>query len=424
MEKPRSQPAGVRRHLKLVPAQTSPRRIWDAWKWVLAGAGLGLFVLAVGLIYTSPLSLPPETFRLERGLVEATHDEKALLIRRETVHHSPVSGDFHRLAGEGERVRVGTRVAEVVQVPAAADPPVGARKAPGTGGPPTQNEAVRNLRSQLTGLEQQLFALALQLREAQNREDVFGAERIQNQLDELARRQVEVAESLSAIEQGGAPYVPASAPAVSSGPAGEVTPIEASAAGIVIYSVDGLEEVATPGAVPALTPTLVRSFHPSRHSAPEGPVAPGQPLFKIVDNVSLLLAVVLPKENTTELSEDSVLPMRLQEYGGKVISFRIERLVAEGDSVLLVMVPETFPDELITARRPTVRLITWQYEGLVAPVAAVDWSRSQPGIYVQEGRSVTFVPIKVLGQNETHIAFEADIREGASVLAEVPGERR
>lgn len=79
--------------------------------WYIA---TGIALLAAGALYLRLWpNLPPATVNLAVRTLEVSLDEEALVVHGERVYTSPVAGQARRLVPEGQRVRVGTPVAEV-----------------------------------------------------------------------------------------------------------------------------------------------------------------------------------------------------------------------------------------------------------------------------------------------------------------------
>jgi putative membrane fusion protein len=427
MEKQARPHSRIRRHLRLVADEPEASLAQQAWKWILLGVGLGLLVLAAGLVYLKPRLLAPvETVRLQQGTVAVAMETRALMIRRETVHLSPSSGTAVRLVQDGERVRVGTAVAALETSP--LSPPAARPAASGpTPGAPAGSAsdtaaALAQAKVELSVLAAELFRLAVQLRDAQSREDIAAAEELQVRLDELAVQEERLAQTLSQLERGEPVYVPT--PPTAPAPPADRLPVIATAAGVAVFSVDGLEQAAAPAAVPILTPAMVQAFQPAIRPVGEGPVAAGQPLFKIVETSGVWVALVFPREWAGHLTVDSVLEVNLPEFADQRLSLRVRRIAEEGGSVLLVLTPEQVPAELIASRRPLLRLVFEEYTGLVVPVTALDRSGPQPGVWVDEGGRSRFHPVRIAGQNETMAALETDLPEGTAVLTAPPAGRR
>lgn len=420
-----SQRGRVRRHLRVIEGRPpTPRRKGAAWKWLLSGAGIGLFILAIFLGLGRMKHTEVDLFTLTAGTLEVTHEAKALVIRRESVHTSPVSGELRPLVSEGSRVRVGAPVAEIG--PASAR--TGEEASPPGNGPAVSGERGGSrltdaLMEELRDLARALYRAAEQMQQAASKEDWVTVSRLQQEMERLGGREQELAARITALEQGQTPYAPA-APPVSlpeaDTEAADGTVLHAEAAGIVVYHVDGLEEI---GAAIDLLPSLLEGLQTARRSTEAGAVAVGQPVFKVIDNATLQIAVVLPSETAAPLREGGEVEVRLQDYENRLLRARIEQIVVERERTLLVLAPGSFPDELLTVRRPSVRLVLSRYTGLIAPVSAVDWSGPKPGIYVREGRNTKLYPIRVIAHNESHVAFAADLEEGAQVLTNAAGAR-
>lgn len=409
-------PRTVRKHLYAV--QPQPRGSRYRWFWWSVALSLAIAGTVWGYLHVTA-GPPPETVVAARGMLEVTAGAEALLVRRETVHLSPAAGEAVRLVDEGERVRVGSHVVEVRPAAASKPDPVPPPEVePDAAG---KEQQLQEMIAQFRALNEQIYRLAAQLREAESKGDAAAVEKLQEQMDDLAQKQGELADRMVALEQGRKPAQvrpkqQASRPA---GP-GAASLVEAQAAGIVVYRVDGLEHRHSPASLNRLTPAQVKALT-AEEKVLDGMVQAGQPLFKVVENTRLWSALLVPSADAADLKQGQRVTTRLQSFAGKPVAWRVDRKVTQGDETLLVLVSEsTFPDELVTPRRTPVHLVLKQHSGFVVPAGAIQFQSDRAGVYLWDGRKSRFQPVKVIGKTGTHVAFEAEIEEGARLLTMAP----
>ena len=278
-----------------------------------------------------------------------------------------------------------------------------------------RRERCRDLKEEMRLIQQQSFDTAVALQQVQYGGYDGDVDSYVNQLDQLAVREEEIARAITRLEEGGEGQSPR--PALPMGGAKQV--VEAQAAGILVYTVDGLEDTLAPDKLAVLTPAVIAGLKPSAQGLDQ-PVREGDPIFKVVDNAGVQVAIVLPDEVAGAYTEGSSLALRLEAHGAGINRFRVERIVRESDGALLVLSPEAgLSDNLTGLRSAPVKLLVGRYEGWMAPVAAVDFSGAEPGVYVLAGARAkpTFHPVRVLGRSLTHVAFEGHFEPGTLILA-------
>lgn len=382
-----------------------PRRRPAGLKLILGAlAGLGFLIAAIGIYRNQPIAY--ETVPLSQGAVEITHAVDGLVARHEQVYTAPAAGMVARLVAEGQRVRVGAAIAQIVAADSAAPAPA----------PVTQPAGNGTTQQQVDQLTVAIFAKATAINTAKANGDFETADLLQAELDELSVRQQELAAQIGRSQ----PVVtaPPSHPvAQTQGPVlGEIT---ATVAGLVIYQTDGLESSLAAGREGEWKPSLLSSLSAMPRAAPQA-VAKGDPVLKVVDNLSLSLLVVVPQTAMKDLGESDRLSVRFTGRDGPPVTARIIRRVPEGESLLLVLSAPVFPEELVHQRRFRATLLLGSYEGLVVPRTAIDVRDGLQGVWVLAGIETRFHPVRVIGGNADLLALETDLQPGTAVLKHAP----
>jgi putative membrane fusion protein len=412
-KRPAHRPAirAVRRRLH------SPRPVRGRWRVWLA-AGVAACALA-GWVYAYRIwpaaAAAAATVALKNGTVEEAVLTDALVIRQEQLVRAPVSGTVIRLVPEGQRVRVGAPVVQIVSGVAAAD---GAAPAPATQQEPP---AAGDLAEAFDQYNVRIYQLARGVNEARGRGDSAEAARLQTELDATARSQWELARQLN-----GSPGTPPSpAPASEPPPAGaKVAEVPAGMAGMLVYQADGLEEALNPSASAQWKPSWFRTRGvPVLRRTGEGTVTAGDPLFKVVDNLTVGLLLVVPAEAVATLPTDGEVQLRFTGRDG-LTSARIARRVQEGSEVLLHLIAPVLPEELAGRRKVQVSLVLAARTGSVVPRSAVDVRGGLQGVWVWEGKEPQFHPAPVIGGNQQEVVLETDLPIGTRVVREAPTDRQ
>jgi putative membrane fusion protein len=192
--------------------------------------------------------------------------------------------------------------------------------------------------------------------------------------------------------------------------------VTAQTAGVLIYHVDGLEGSLNPAGAAAWTPSWFRTLAvPLRRSTGEGQVRAGAPLFKVVDNISQGLVLVVPADRVASLSTGNWVQLRSTGRDG-LVEARITRMVREGSEVLLHLTAPTLPEDLAGRRKLQVSLVLSDYTGKVVPRSAIDVRDGLQGVWIWEGKQPEFRPAPVIGGNQQELVLETDLPDGTRIL--------
>ncbi|HWI63713.1 MAG TPA: HlyD family efflux transporter periplasmic adaptor subunit [Symbiobacteriaceae bacterium] len=375
-------------------------------------AGIALLGAAAAVYRSRPVTY--ETFVLTKGAVEITQAVDGLVVRREQVYTAPAAGRLQRLVPEGQRVRVGAPVAKII----AADATVTAI-APAQPVPPTQAAAPAGdsaARQEIDRLTAQIFERAAAVNDAKAKGDSELAARLQDELDQLGVRQQELTQQLGRTQPVVTPAPPLPAPEPAGPALGEIT---ATVSGLVVYQTDGLESRLAVGQEKEWKPSFMSSLSAVPRVTGEL-VAKGDPVLKVVDNLTFSLVAVVPEAALKYLGDTDRVSIRFTGREGPPVAARITRQVREGSEVLLVLSAPVFPEELVHQRRFRATLLMGTYEGLVVPRTAIDVRDGLQGVWVLEGIETRFHPVRVLGGNDELLALETDLSVGVRVLQQAP----
>lgn len=428
--------AARRANLRAVRREIPPvRRPLSGRLKMLAAMLAGAAVLWGAVFVYRNSAVAPETVALTRGSVEIARSVDGLVVRTEQIYTAPAAGTVRRLAVEGQRVRVGAPVAQIVagSTPT-AEPAPATGTTPATGTAPTtgttpapQGDAA--IRRELDKLNAAIYEKAFALNKAKANGDAAAADRLQEELDQLAIRQSELTPQLGRSQpvivapppalppvQAEVPAQPA-AQAPNQGPAlGEIV---ATVSGVVIYQTDGLEGQLAAGKADGWTPSAIKALTGEPRAAAET-VAKGDPVFKIVDNLSATLLAVVPEDALTQLGAADVITIRFDGREGPPVAVRITQQVRENGEVLLVLKAPVFPEDLVHQRRFRATLVMGRHEGMMIPRSALDVRDGLQGVWVVEGAATRFHPVRVLGGTEDLLALETDLKVGIRILKQAP----
>jgi putative membrane fusion protein len=362
-------------------------------------AGLGAWAL------WSPKRQAVPVKQVRHGTVEVTYQASALVVRRETVLRAPISGLVKAVAAEGERVPVGARVAWVLPGARPVDVDAAASLSP------AQAAQLRDLLQQYDDVTLRLFEAAAAQQSAVGRGDGDAARQLQATVEELNRRQVALSEAISTLEAGGGSPVE-----VGTGAAVEVT---AERAGIVSYRLDGLEDLHASD-ISQWDVAWFQALPASLPSTPRTRVESGQDLVKIVDNLSATLAFLLPEQALGYLKPGSVR-LTLTDLGNQPLPVHLVRLSpVDGGQFLVVVEADSLPEVLVAVRRTGVMLQAGRYTGEIVPRSSLTIKDGQTGVWLLVDQRMVFVPVTVIGGNDSEVVVSGEISAGDSVVLSPP----
>lgn len=401
---------GQRHRLRAVRRQIGPDqpdRLPRRAILIGVAAAAVLLTAAYALFVRQPLPLDA-TLPLESGIVEQSVPAEALVVRREKVYAASRNGYVTRLATGGERIRVGTPVVSIGR----AGPSESVAPQPAVQQTASQDAIQRDMDQ----IAADMYTVAVKLGEAKARGDGDESRRLQAQLDDLAARQWRLAQQLGRSET--APRSVGLAPE----PGLEVL---ADGAGILVYEVDGLEGALDPAGGANWSTAWFRSLAaPQPRPTAEGDAREGDPVFKVVDNIEMGLLAPVPMEALSRLPADGRVRIRLQGKESQVVQGRVSRVLrGENDAVLYLTAP-VFPDELNAVRRVRAGVILSAYEGQVAPRTALDVLDGETGVWAVQNRKLAFVPVRIVGGNDTEVALETDLPSGTRIARVAPARSR
>ncbi|MFO7274639.1 MAG: HlyD family efflux transporter periplasmic adaptor subunit [Bacillota bacterium] len=204
--------------------------------------------------------------------------------------------------------------------------------------------------------------------------------------------------------------------------------ITSPVSGVVLYQTDGLEGILTPEAVADWGPADFYALPlPALSETPDGPVAEGEPLFKLVDDLRVDMLLLVSAGSLSQ-AQQAALPGReleLRVSGRDLpVTARVLRIAAQGPDLLIHLESPLPSPEALRLRRMRVSLLVAEYEGVILPRAAVDVEEGRTGVWVAGRGGYRFVPVRVLGGTADEVAAEADLPPDAQVLTDPPPRSR
>ncbi|GAB6137513.1 HlyD family efflux transporter periplasmic adaptor subunit [Halanaerobaculum tunisiense] len=155
--------------------------------------------------------------------------------------------------------------------------------------------------------------------------------------------------------------------------------------GIVSYKVDGLEATLSPKNRADLSYQQFKELAgKTTQIKPQEKVNIGRPLFKIVDNFKIYLAVLLPQKELSNYEVDTEVEVKFTDLDLHSFAAKIDLILTDKPQNVMIIELNKFSRQLIDQRRTQVRVIKKEYTGIVVPEAAlVKNSKGDLGVWVQ-----------------------------------------
>lgn len=172
--------------------------------------------------------------------------------------------------------------------------------------------------------------------------------------------------------------------------------VKAPESGIVSYRVDGLESVLTPESFSTLNKKFLEDLHLKTGEI----VALSNESAKIVDNFEAYIATSLDSENAKKAKVGDSVKLRLSN--SKEITAKIDYIVKEDDSILIIFKITNELELLSSYRKITFDVIWWNHSGLKVPNDAL--IKENEVYYIVRNRMgyTDKIVVKILKQNSSY----------------------
>ncbi len=388
------------------------------WGWWLA-VGLGLW-LALGWGRGLVAGMLTRVVIANPGRVETATVAPAVISLRERVSVAPVSGVVRLVAEEGQRVRTGAPVVELVNLAVQREVEARLAELDERIAAYRQREAreTEAIREQLEAVGERLARALDALRRAAAAGDHRSMAEARDQVEAEARSRQTLVEQLQSLEGGLEALLEARA-AAEVKLQGAIYQIPAAGPGHVSYALDGLESRLTPEALRAMDTRALLAVNPGNHRVIAGErVEAGTPLFKLAEGDLAYLGAVVPASEAAAIVDGAAVTVRFPEFRDQELPGRVVQAgVREKTGYQAVVVQVNgFLREFLRVRRTRVELVVTSPDGLVVPRSSLVTRDGQLGLYIVRETIVTFRPVTVLGGNAREAVVEG-IAPGTQVVA-------
>lgn len=188
-------------------------------------------------------------------------------------------------------------------------------------------------------------------------------------------------------------------------------------AGILCTHLDGLENVLSPGNLDVLELPGADKIV-DKTPAEGGRVEKGQPVFKIVDNLSpVIFYTSLKKEDFSSGLADR--PGWLEAaWEEQTLMVKPAKLVDRGDHLVGFFLLSGYPERLVHHRKVRFTVTVEKLKGLLVPGRAIVHRDGQPGVYLAVKRKATWVPVKIEGELAGQVAISGrGLNEGSRYVS-------
>lgn len=355
----------------------------------------------------------------EPGFIERTVSGEALLIRQETVFVAPVSGKLVQSVKEGERVRVGTPIAQISnpRTARAFDEQISVIDQRIAEFDRANGLRVSALEQALSGLDTTIMDAFGEARRvlATNDTDRLGV--LDKILGEAVVKRGETRVDLDRLDSVRKEMVQERQRLIEL--ARKATNlIEAPSPGVVSFVLDGLERQFAIGKTEGLTSRAVFTAQPKAEESKTGDeVKAGKPILKIIGLDQVHLAMPLKLDDLMDVATSQTVRVKSDSFGSKTYPARVVSITdpgADGYGVVVVSL-SPFPEEAFQLRRVKVDLIKDRREGIVVPEQCLTERNGETGVYVIFKTMAQFRRVTVKARHEGKVVLSG-IEPGVEVI--------
>lgn len=330
----------------------------------------------------------------------------------------PLTGVIYFKAQDGERARVGTCVAELVD-PTAQSELVGRLTTldDQLAQLKQRNAAEREqVQTRLKEIDAQLATKLADLRTATQQNDKTLVDRLQSEVRALGVEKDQLAGKLTTLDQSEA-QAGAERQTAADAISRAAVQLTAIKPGVVAYNFDGLEDALTAESAITMGSRGLWSLQAKPAILKDKQTAQaGQSAFKIIDPTQTCLALAVKADDHATLGS-GVVTLRFPELGGATVSAEpvtVGKVERNGYQVVIYRTAEFLP-AFGQQRQLKVEIVKSAGSGLVIPRRAVVARKGQNGVWEVRRGAAQFVPVTILCGNEEQVAVSG-LTDGAEVV--------
>ncbi|MGM0471883.1 MAG: HlyD family efflux transporter periplasmic adaptor subunit [Bacillota bacterium] len=186
--------------------------------------------------------------------------------------------------------------------------------------------------------------------------------------------------------------------------------------GLVSYQIDGLESTLAPTNLGQLTYQKFKKIGYKKHQLQDGTkLNSGRPVFKIIDNFILYLAVPIDQQQAKQFKPGMKVKFELTDINQHKYQAVVNKIINNQQKDLLILEVKRFIPLFMELRKVDVSVIRSSYQGIVVPTSVIRTKDGKDGVMVVTGDGRKFKEVNVVGQNQ-HQAVIKGIEVGIKVL--------
>lgn len=366
------------------------------------------FILVIVLIFYHYIST--RTYIVVNGTINESFFTDGVIIKNETLVFSPVSGKIQFVVNSGERVRVGTPIFIVTTDEKQKELYVKEIDEIVEKIEALQNDGESSSLS-LSVINKSIESTTSKIKEATESGEFDKVKTFNDELSRLTKEKQKILESneknISLLKEN----IKELQTKLS-----EIDVIvHAPVAGIISFSIDGLEELLVADKVNELTYTQLQGIEEDKNnkSIPAQTKA-NQPVAKIIDNFSWYIALKLEKP----MEEGKSYFVKFEDSEEK-IKAKLTSIQSDGPIGLFLVNRDL--KGLLDSRNVDLEVIVDTYSGCVIPSMALFDKEGMKGVYIIEQGKRFFKQVDIVAQNENEIVVNG-IKPGDSILLRSRGE--
>lgn len=365
------------------------------------------FFICFVLIYLLFRSIPAlyativKTTLIEEGIMEESIDLKGVIIRNEKLYRSDGEGKVKLFREEGDRVKVGTKVAEVKltnddstilsELNEINEKIDSIEKINNDNKSNSDSEkSVQSTEALIEKIQDNIlsknYAEVIYLKQELNssigkHSDVSGEGTLANQsLEILLKEKEKLTERLE----------------------GNTINYFSQEAGIISFKIDGLEDILIGENIKNYSyKDIEKAVEKIRKVENDNVVSVGEPLFKVMDNYTwYLMGTTNEAKDLKNIKEGDNITLLINDDKNKLRG-KVIKIDSKKDQLFLIVKFNTFFHEFYDLRNVNAKLIKSSNEGLKVPVKAISEKNGTIGVYIKDDSGIIkFRPIKILSQND------------------------
>lgn len=347
---------------------------------------LALVILFIIIyVYPNVTGALKKTEIIEYGSLQITDQVTAYIVRNETVYFADEPGGIQYNAEEGEQVRKGAKVLDIIpggqKDRESSYQKLMERISRFNGGESLFDDDIKRIRAQIAKLESDRDAAINEREQEQAARLEKQLLRLRQKLDYILAADAEAKEEIiyqnkqlnwSDVAEN---YI-------------------SRQNGVVSYYIDGCESEFTPENMALLSMDKVQKLNIEVQNLARETTLANEPLYKIVDHKKWYAVFWVAPGNIVkyEKGKKATLNLPLGQVDGKVYD-----ILDDGGQFLVILEFNRYYEDFARIRRIDAEVVTSDYSGLIIKNASLTSKDGQPGVFVKDkSGEYVFKPVKII----------------------------